>query len=195
MQKIVGLTGPTGAGKSIIAKLFAENGFYVINADLVAREAVENEQVLSDLIEAFGADIVSDGVLNRKLLAERAFSSKENTEILNSITHPAISKLISAYIDKCGCDFVLLDAPQLFESGEQNRCFKTVAVLADEQLRLERIVLRDKIAPEQAKLRISAQYSDSFFAENCDYVIYNNGDVNELKNKAKDIIESIKGAV
>ncbi len=195
MQKIVGLTGPTGAGKSIVSELFAENGFYVINADSVAREAVETEQVLSDLTKHFGDDIVIDGVLNRKLLAERAFSSKENTKTLNSITHPAISKLISGYIDKCGCDFILLDAPQLFESGEHNRCFKTVAVLSDEQLRLERIVLRDKIPLEQAQLRMSAQYDDSFFVKNCNYVIYNNGDMNELRNKVKDIIESIKGAV
>ena len=195
MQKIVGLTGPTGAGKSIVSELFAENGFYVINADSVAREAVETEQVLSDLTKHFGDDIVNDGVLNRKLLAERAFSSKENTKTLNSITPPAISKLISGYIDKCGCDFILLDAPQLFESGEHNRCFKTVAVLSDEQLRLERIVLRDKIPLEQAQLRMNAQYDDLFFVKNCNYVIYNNGDMNELRNKVKDIIESIKGAV
>ena len=90
----IGLTGKTGAGKSTVASYLKEKGCYIIDGDIIARQITEKgSDVLPMLQKAFGDDILDEkGCLIRKLLAERAFSSKENTALLNSITHPAIKK-------------------------------------------------------------------------------------------------------
>ena len=91
--KLIGLTGTTGAGKGQVCKIFADKGYAVIDADFLARKAVENPLVLKLLALHFGDDILLEGKLNRKLLGERAFAEKENTALLNSITHPFISAI------------------------------------------------------------------------------------------------------
>lgn len=190
MSIILGLTGPTGAGKSLASTNADKMGFKVINCDLVARRAVEKGSAgLSALILAFGAEILNrDGTLNRKKLAEIAFSSKENTELLNRTLLPYIVLMIKDEID---CDKVLLDAPTLFESGIDSICTATIAVLADTEIRLKRITERDDIDTQAALLRISAGKSDDFYKENADYILYNNGDVNVFLKEFNQIISDI----
>ena len=98
---VVGLTGQTGAGKSTVAGYLEELGCGVINADAVAREAVKSgSECLKKLAGAFGEDVINeDGSCNRRLLAKRAFSSRENTELLNSLTHPWIISRTKEYIE------------------------------------------------------------------------------------------------
>ncbi len=190
MSIILGLTGPTGAGKSLASTNANKIGFKVINCDLVARRAVEKGSAgLSALILAFGAEILNrDGTLNRKKLAEIAFSSKENTELLNRTLLPYIVLMIKDEID---CDKVLLDAPTLFESGIDSMCTATIAVLADTEIRLKRITERDDIDTQAALLRISAGKSDDFYKGNADYILYNNGDVNVFLKEFNQIISDI----
>ena len=89
---VVGLTGPTGAGKSAVAALLEKGGLSLIDADRLCREAVEpGTPCLAELAESFGRDILlPDGSLNRKELARRAFSSRESTERLNALVHPPV---------------------------------------------------------------------------------------------------------
>ncbi len=193
MKMVIGLTGPIGAGKSTVARRFAERGFYVINADRVARKIVEKgSAVLSDLTVAFGNDILeSDGSLDRKRLAERAFASNEKTELLNSLTHPAIIKLINDDIASCGLDKVLLDAPQLFESGCDKMCNAVVGVLADSDIRLRRVAERDNLPEEQIRNRMKVQFDDSFYLEHCDHIVYNNSDEKSLLSQVDELTEFI----
>ena len=141
---IVGLTGPTGAGKSSLNETAKELGFKVIDCDKVARVAAEKGQAgYLALIKAFGEEILNpDGTINRKELAKRAFSSKQGTELLNKTLLPHIVELIKGEMD---CERILLDAPTLFESGVDKMCAVTIAVLADRKIRLERIMERDLI--------------------------------------------------
>jgi len=190
MSIIVGLTGPTGAGKSSAATLCKSLGIKHIDCDIIARKATEKgEEGLLAVVKAFGDDILNnDGTLNRKALAEKAFKDKDSTALLNQTLLPIIKKMVMAEIKD---DNVLLDAPTLFESGVNEICSKTVAVLSDKDLRLKRILARDNITTEQALLRINAGKSDDFYKEKCDFVIYNNVDENTFNNDFLNLLKEI----
>lgn len=174
----LGLTGPTGAGKSTVARLLEQNGIPLVDADAIARTVTEKgSPVLSALADTFGKDILfPDGSLDRRALAAVAFSSKENTEKLNAVTHPAIlARIRRALADATG-DAVVLDAPLLFETGLDALCDHTVAIVADEAVRLARITARDGISEEAAKKRMAVQPDTAFYAAHADILLYNNGD-------------------
>ena len=182
----VGLTGPTGAGKSYVCEIFRQKGFKIIDCDKIAHElTAKNAPILTELANEFGEDIVKNGELDRKLLASRAFDTKEHTKKLNSILHPAIA-------EKCKEEaqgLTVLDASQLFEANMQNDCYKVIGVLADEDVRIKRIIARDNITEQQAKLRMSAQFDNDYFIDNCDYIIYNNGE--DIAAQTDNILEVI----
>lgn len=182
----VGLTGPTGAGKSYVCEIFRQKGFKIIDCDKIAHElTAKNAPILAELASEFGEDIVKNGELDRKLLASRAFDTKEHTKKLNSILHPAIA-------EKCKEEaqgLTVLDASQLFEANMQNDCYKVIGVLADEDVRIKRIIARDNITEQQAKLRMSAQFDNDYFIDNCDYIIYNNGE--DIAAQTDNILEVI----
>lgn len=190
-MKMIGLTGPTGAGKSSLTAVAENSGYKVIDCDKTARIAVEKgTDGLKALVKVFGEDILlPDGSLNRKALAKKAFATKENTELLNKTLLPFITDLIRK---ECDTEYVLLDAPTLFESGINSECVSTVAVLADENLRLERICERDSLTEEEARLRMSAGRTDDFYKENADFIIFNNGDITVFTKEFEDILKEIK---
>ena len=143
MQKrVLGLTGPTGAGKSAAAAVFAQEGCTVIDCDRVARDVTRTDGVcLQALADAFGAEILlPDGTLNRRRLAAIAFASRENELKLNAITHPPIMNRVQTEIGAAQTEAVVLDAPLLFESGADALCGQTVAVLARQPIRCSRIM-------------------------------------------------------
>lgn len=182
----VGLTGPTGAGKSYVCEIFRQKGFKIIDCDKIAHElTAKNAPILKELASEFGEDVVKNGELDRKLLASRAFDTKEHTKKLNSILHPAIA-------EKCKEEaqgLTVLDASQLFEANMQNDCYKVIGVLADEDVRIKRIIARDNITEQQAKLRMSVQFDNDYFIDNCDYIIYNNGE--DIAAQTDNILEVI----
>ncbi len=175
---IIGLTGKTGAGKSTVAQILKEKGCYIIDGDVIAKRTTEKgSDVLPVLQKAFGEDILDEnGELIRNRLAERAFSSKENTALLNSITHPEITcrfknEIVAA--ETQGYKTVVIDAAALLESEGKSLCQKIVVVHADEETRLERILRRDGITYEQAMTRIKAQKDDEYYFSQADIIIRN----------------------
>ncbi len=173
---IIGLTGKTGAGKTTVASYLKEKGCFIIDGDIIARQITEKgSEVLPILQKEFGEDILDEnGELIRKKLAQRAFSSKENTAILNSITHPVIKKRSEDEIAKAeslGYKTALIDAAALLDSDCKDLCDKIIVVTAPEEIRLERILQRDGITPEQAMTRINAQKSDEYYFRHADIII------------------------
>ncbi|MBR3438409.1 MAG: dephospho-CoA kinase, partial [Clostridia bacterium] len=188
---VIGLTGPTGAGKSTVAKYFVENGFYLIDGDILAREAVKNSVVLANLAKEFGQDIINeDGSLNRRLTADRAFATPEKTKALNAITHPAITALTYIEItraDRSDSKGVIIDAAALLQSPIINMCDMLVCVIAPKEERVQRIVERDGITVEQALTRINAQKPEQYYIDNTDYMI-SNAKGEDFHEKADEIL-------
>ncbi len=193
---VLGLTGPTGAGKSLAASEFKKHGWHIVDADRLCREIYKKDsRVLKELSAVFGKDILTqDGGLDRKKLASRAFADNESTRKLNEITHPYIYEAVLLEIEEYserGFDKFILDAPTLFESGGQRFCSKVLAVTAPVQKRLERIIHRDKITQEEALLRENAQHSDSYYTEKADLHIVNDKDENTLIEAVNKLITEI----
>lgn len=196
-KPVIGLTGPTGAGKSTVADAFEALGCNIIDADKIAREVVSQPDCLSDLREEFGSDIVnSDGSLNRKLLSERAFENTQRTQRLNELTHPRILDEILRQIDtgkKSGAMAIILDAPLLFESGSDRFCDVSIAVTAPKELRLSRIMQRDSIPKELAEARIGVQNPDSYFNERADYLFSGSLPAEAVPAAARELLAKIFG--
>lgn len=193
--KLYGLTGPTGSGKTTVTDILKNHRFEIVNADEIAHKALLDTELISALKIAFGEGIINpDGSINRRETAKIAFSSKENTEILNSLTHPVILRLAVEEFERLsreGSKNIVFDAPTLFESGSDKLCQKIISVIAPENLRARRIMKRDNISEAEAIKRISAQKSEEFFRENSDFVIENDGDMKALKAKTESIIKEL----
>ncbi len=182
---VIGLTGPTGAGKGEVASVFARYNIPVINADRVYHELISPpSSCLQELAEVFGKDILlSDGSLDRRALGGIVFNDHAARERLNAITHRYVMEEVKTRMERFrreGVPVAVFDAPQLFEAGAHKACGAVISVLADRQLRLERIMTRDGITAEAGMRRILAQKSDEFFKANSDYIIENNGNVELL---------------
>lgn len=197
---ILGLTGPTGAGKSRVAQLLAQNGYAILDADRTARVVVEpGSPCLEELRAAFGAQIIGpDGTLDRKMLARLAFADKENVVRLSAITHPHIMAEIRRSLRALaaeGREKAVLDAPALFEAGAEKLCDRVAVVVAPEELRFARIRSRDGMTDEEAKRRISAQQPVGFYAGRADYIVENGGSEQALETAVERLIASLEEIV
>ncbi|MBQ9784018.1 MAG: dephospho-CoA kinase [Clostridia bacterium] len=177
---VIGLTGPSGAGKGEVARLFCAHGIPVIDADEVYhRLLVPPSLCLNDLTARFGREILNaDGTLCRPRLGSIVFSDPKSLSDLNAITHRYVMEKIRESLEahrRDGARATVIDAPQLFEAGADALCDKIVSVLADRETRVSRIMARDGIDRDRAEKRIDAQKDDAFFCERSDRVIKNDG--------------------
>lgn len=193
---ILGITGPTGAGKTTVSKIIENMGIKVIDTDITAREIVEpGKPALSRLAEAFGDRILNpEGTLNRKTLARIAFSDKESLLTLNKITHFYIAEEVNKIIENYPGDIIGIDGAALIESGIAKTCTRVLSVLADNDIRKERIMARDSLSEADAELRMSSQKNNSFYIENSDYIVYNNGREG-LEEEISKIISELRSMI
>ena len=157
---VIGLTGPTGAGKSTAAGMLAALGCGVVDGDALAREiTAPGSPVLTQLAARFGEDIICKGeCLDRALLAERAFADEKSRRDLGLITHPAITALALTRAKALqGARAVVFDAAALLESEMAHACDHILVITAPEALRLERILKRGGVSQRAARQRIAAQ--------------------------------------
>ncbi len=193
---VIGLTGPTGAGKSSVAKEMATLGCVIVDCDQIARQITTScEPCLQSLAGEFGEDILENGVLNRRLLAERAFSSPEKTQRLNELTHPWIIKETEAQVQAAfnvGASFVVIDAPLLFEAGADRLCDQILAVTVPYEKRLRRIMNRDGIGEALARARMDAQHPESWYEQKADRVISGSLDDDTLHKELMRYLDEIQ---
>lgn len=194
---IIGLTGPTGAGKSTIRELFGSYGIPGIDADAVYRDLIAPPSpCLEELTRIFGTSILlPDGTLDRKALGKKVFSNAQSLAMLNAVTHRHVMKEIRrrlATLKKEGTPAVVLDAPQLFEAGAQKDCDVIVAVLASPDSRLLRVSQRDGLSKEEILARMDAQLQEDFFRSHADYVLENNTSPKDLIPAVESILQNLK---
>ncbi len=190
---VIGLTGPTGSGKGLVAEQFEACGVPVIDADKVYHELlIPPSDCLDALTDRFGVGILSpDGTLNRRALGNLVFSNPEALSDLNAISHRYIMERIRRELERLRrleTRAAVIDAPQLFEAGAERDCNIIVSVLAAPALRMERIMWRDGIDAETAHRRMSAQKSDEFFRTHSNYIIENNENADLLYPAVRKIL-------
>ena len=197
-MKILGLTGPSGAGKTLFSFFLCSKGYPCVNADELYHSMLNPPSTLLDAIkEEFGEEYFNEnGELDRKALGKLVFSDKASLERLNATVLPrVIEKMQSIAKDyrANGAKLLVIDAPTLFEAGYDKSCDMTVSILAPASLRIERISERDEISISDALLRTQAQKDDSFYYERSDLVIVNDSDEETLKKKAEALIKELLG--
>lgn len=194
MKSIIGLTGPTGAGKSSLRQVAENFGAAFIDCDTVVHSLFETDaDCIKAVAAAFGEDTIENGRVNRKALAQKAFASNEKTQLLNETVFPFVTYAILREIEAKKEQIVILDAPTLFESGIDEICCLTLAVLADKEIRTRRIKARDNLSDEAAALRLTAGKDDEFYLNKAQKIIYNNNDIEALQNDFFAILQDFKG--
>ena len=171
---VIGLTGPTGAGKTTALEILAELGFEIVDCDALYYQMLRTDADLRQaLVDAFGPVFLPDGQLDRKAVAKRVFGDPAELDKLNAIVFPAVSAAVEQKIKNCSQKGVAIDASNLVESGLGQLCDATVAVTAAPAIRLRRIMARDGLTQEQAQARINAQKPDSYYRSLCTYLLEN----------------------
>lgn len=194
-MKIIGLTGGSGAGKSVVAAELKKLGAGIVDADAIYRKLCdENLDMLLDLQKAFGDILTIDKKLDRAKLAGIVFSDSNKLKKLNEITIFYIKKAsdekFKALKDK-GIKIAIYDAPTLFQTGTDSICDGVIGIIADRNIRIERIIKRDNISEKAAKARIDAQPDDKFYYDRCEYIIKNNVSHETLKNQVKQLWQKL----
>lgn len=195
--RIIGVTGPIGSGKSYLLRLFKKEGFKTISADKVYHILTNKPTKLTTAIyDEFGQEVLNpDGSLNRSKLAEIVFDDKEKLEKLNSITH---KEVIDYIIKRCyrnlgGGEFTtVVEVPMMFESGFDKKCSDVISVIADEQIRVKRIMKRNGFSESEAVKRIKNQKNNEFYIENSKYIVYNNTYANARADFKRVLVELFK---
>jgi dephospho-CoA kinase len=180
----VGLTGGIGSGKSTVSAMLARKGAGIVDADEIARRIVEpGSPVLARLSEEFGDDIVlSDGTLDRQLLAERAFADERSTRHLNEITHPAIREIAEAEITSVEVRYpiAVYEMPLLVETGQVSLVDIVVVVDAPEETQLQRAMARGLVESD-VRRRMEQQASREDRTSAADHVIDNGGSLESTR--------------
>jgi dephospho-CoA kinase len=174
---VVGITGGIGSGKSTACQIFRVLGIPIYDADSRAKWLMEHDPPLQASIKNLLSEQAfdSDGRLNNAYIAELVFKNPALLAKLNALVHPAVAVDTSKWLEAQTSPYVLKEAALLFESGASRNMDAVIVVHADEQIRIERVMLRNKITEEQVKDRIKRQMPETEKLRLADYVILNDG--------------------
>ena len=172
----IAITGNIASGKSTVEKIIESNGYKVYDTDKIAHRILEESIEVRNVF----------GTADRKELAKIVFSNKDRLKQLESIIHPKVEEELKKIFLQ-NLDIVFVSVPQLFESGFDVLFDKIIYITADESIRLERLMKRNSLNVEEAKIRINAQ-QDFGKKEKSDFVIENNTDISSLKEQVEKML-------
>ncbi len=196
-MKVIGLTGGTGSGKSVVSKSLQAAGSIIVDADKIAHDIIlKGEPAYQEIIEYYGTGILdAEGNIIRKKLGEIVFNDKEKLAFLNQCTHKYISaevkRQIAAAKDEGTATAIIVDAPLLLEAGLETVCDLVWVVYAEPEVRARRVMARDGITYELAKARIANQKSWEEYQTAADTVIDNSRDLAHLEGQLADIMKTL----
>lgn len=187
----LGLTGGIGSGKTTVCGFLDEQGARVFYADVEARRLMEeNPDVRAAIVDAFGAESYTDDELNRAYVADQVFGNEAKVKRLNAIVHPHV---FDAFADaqrraeEENVPLLVHEAALLFEAGGDAHVDVTAAVVAPDADRIGRVTARDDVTPEQVRARMKHQLPQSELRRRADFVIENDGTLDDLRQKSTDL--------
>jgi dephospho-CoA kinase len=198
---IVGLTGGVASGKTAVSQVLKEEGAFIIDADQIARELVQpHKPAWNELIRAFGKEILQeDGFIHRKKLADKVFADPKKRKLLNQILHPRIKEEMDRRTKEIGQKdpeaIVVIDAPLIVELGDHREMDKLIVVASTQTQQIERLKERDGIGPEEALRILSSQMPVEEKVNLADFVIRNEGSLEETKKRAKEVFKELRKVV
>jgi dephospho-CoA kinase len=195
--KLAGLTGGIASGKSTVAAILRRLGVAVIDADELSREVTQpGQEAWKEIVHTFGPDVLQeDKTLDRRKLRTIVFDNLEARKKLEAIVHPKVRALAEKKIrdlEKAGNDIVVYEVPLLFESQLQLWLRPVILVACDMTTQKRRLRERDGLTDEAAQQHINAQMSLEEKRRLSDYVVENNGSLDQLEQQLKDILKKIK---
>lgn len=189
--KIIGLTGGIGSGKTTVAKIFESLGVPIYIADVEAKKLMESEFIIRKIEEEFGSSVISNHQIDRMVLAKIVFDSPEKLKKLNEIVHPAVAKDFESWVAKhLDHPFVIKETAILFEMGGDKFCDKTILVTAPKEIRIDRVMKRDRVTETEVLKRMNQQWSDDRKLNLADFII-NNIDSCDLFSSVTNIIKKL----
>ena len=195
MTLVIGLTGGIASGKSTVAQMFQQCGITVVDADVIAKEAVEQGMpAYQKIAETFGQGVLLEtGDIDRRKLGEIVFANEEKRLQLNAIVHPEVRKMMIKQRDeaiRAGERFVVLDIPLLYESGLEHLTDKVIVVWVPKELQLERLMKRNRFNEDEALNRIHAQQSLDEKKKRADAVIDNSGSLKDTEAQLHQLLDT-----
>lgn len=191
----IGITGGIGSGKSLVAEFITEKGFPVLKADDIAKEIMLTDEVVKNkIIEAFGEESYNGDNLNNKYLADKIFSSEDSLRLMNSIVHPPVIKRVKdrMYEELESSDFIFVEAALLYEAKMQHLFDHVILVIADETLRIKRVMERDGVTEDEVKARMKGQWQDSAKQDKADFILKNEGSKEDFIKNIEFILQLLK---
>jgi dephospho-CoA kinase len=187
----IAVTGGIGSGKSILTDHFETKGFPIIRSDLIAKELMNSDiQIQKRIKKTFGEASFIDGKLNKRFLSEIIFSNEEKLLKINSIIHPVTTKraddLAQKYFEKH--DLVFVESALVYEVKIDKKFDYIILVYASEELRIQRTIAREGVGETEVRKRMQFQIPDEEKLERVDFVIENNSNIEEFKNRADFIL-------
>lgn len=173
-MKVIGLTGGIGSGKSTVADMFKLMNIPVYHSDQEAKNLMNSDpELITGITQIFGEEAYSDGSLNRGYIADIVFKDPEKLKALNGLVHPQVRKDFLKWIDLQTAPYVIQEHPLIFEKQQQHLFDKVIAVVADKETRIRRVLKRDGSSRVQVLDRMANQMNDSDKAGFADFVIHN----------------------
>jgi dephospho-CoA kinase len=190
--KRIGITGNIGSGKSTVAKMLVEKGAALIDADALAREATNDSEVLEQIQNKLGSDLITNGKLDRAKTAELVFNNPDARKILNSIIHPLVRQKSEEAIRLLETSpspppVILQDIPLLFENGLEKTLEAVIVVYAPLEVRLARVTTRSNMSDEDFYARDAGQMNLEEKVNRADYVIDNSGNLDDLQTQVNPL--------
>lgn len=184
----VAITGNISAGKSVVESILKKEGFEVFDTDVIAHEILEKSDAVKN---AFSKDdVLTDNKIDRIKLGHIVFSDKQKLNLLESIIHPQVRQELEKIFKK-DYKIVFISVPQLFEAGFESLFDKIILVTADKEIRLNRLMKRNNLSEEDARIRINSQMSQEKKIPISDYIIENNTSIENIEYKIKEILKDL----
>lgn len=172
---LIGLTGGIGSGKTTVSKIFNAFGVKVFNSDKVAKDILNNNEMVRIKVENLLGNVYMNGKLDAKVVAEKVFNNHDLLSKLNQVVHPEVKKAFNQWVEDNNKEKLLLkEAAILIETGGYKELDDVILVITAENKRISRVVKRDNSSQEEVLLRINKQMPDNEKLKHCNYTIYNN---------------------